>query len=90
MQQWELKRVWIPYDVVYEREEGGKDWWRTAPSSGTERAWGEAQQMASEGWELVAAVPGAIGAMMKAISEHGGWSPTDGYWLLFKRPLAGK
>ena len=89
MQQWELTAQFIPFTIDFNEKLPGVlsnapierwywgDW--VEPWEG----WGEALELASEGWELVSAVPATSGFLR----GQAGCSVTRGVYLFFKRPI---
>lgn len=91
MQRWEIKRLWLSLDVEWRTDKSKQHtYYNPKWSDETRKAWAQAEAMAADGWELVAAIP-EMGSH-ELIYEVGikaagaGSSYTVGYLFIFKRP----
>jgi hypothetical protein len=88
MQRWELNRVWVPLETKVD-EQRESDWVYTWREHGEKagKALERADQLAAEGWELVAVMPQLRSDHYMSSMGGGGSSCERGYLMFFKRPL---
>lgn len=100
MQKWEIKRLYVKFgqDVSGEEQQGGffKTHWSlqrhySFPDDDAKAKYAEAEDLASQGWELVSIVPNTEGHQIYSAAPErsfgAGCSVTAGLWLWFKRPV---
>jgi hypothetical protein len=87
---WEIKKLWIPAPVENVSKEKNIHWWISAWGDEAKKGWARAEELSSEGWELVSMVAETAGheywwdGFQKSFGC--GSSSTNGYFLIFKRP----
>jgi hypothetical protein len=87
---WEIKKLFLPAPATNFSKDKSMQWWVSDWGDDAKKVWATAEQLSSEGWELVSMVAETAGHEFgwDGLQRSYGYgsSFTNGYFLIFKRP----